>query len=136
VRLTVDGLVKTESLEVRMDPRVAKDGVTQADLVEQANFALKVRDTVSETRKMIERLREARDKKSGDQARIQELWDKLVDKPGPYPETMLLSQLTNIAREVNVADQKVGASAFERFNDVMKEFEQIKAEVNKVAPPL
>jgi hypothetical protein len=48
---------------------------------------------------------------------------------------MLLSQLTNIAREVSVADQKVGASAFERFNDVTKEFELIKAEVNKVVPP-
>ncbi len=133
-RLIVDGVTKTENIEVRIDPRVTKDGVTQADLVEQATFALKVRDALSDTRKLVERLRQARDRRTGDQGKIQELWDKLVNKPGPYPANMLLEQIGNIAREINVADQKVGASAFERYNDVMKELALIKAEVDKVAP--
>jgi hypothetical protein len=136
VRLLVDGTTQTETLQVKIDPRITKDGVTQPDLIEQANFAVKVRDALGETRKLVERLRRAREQKIGDPAKIQELWDKLVDKPGPYPETMLLSQISNIAREVNVADQKVGASAFERFNDVMKEFAAIKAEVDKIASPI
>ena len=133
-RLIVDGVTKTESFEVRIDPRVTRDGVTQADLVEQAAFALKVRDLLSEARKLVERLRQAQQSKMGDQARIQELWDKLVDKPGPYPETMLLSQISNIASEVNRADQKVGASAFDRWEDLLKEFNAIKAEVDKIIP--
>ena len=62
--------------------------------------------------------------------------DKLVGQPGPYPETMLLSQISNLAREINVADQKVGASALERFTDVMKEFAAIKVVVDKVVPPM
>src|SRR5262249_38602602 len=109
-RLIVDGVTKTENLEVKIDPRVAKDGVTQADLVEQANFALKVRDALSDARRLVERLRQARERRTGDQAKIQELWDKLVNKPGPYPANMLLEQISNIAREVGVADQKVGSS--------------------------
>src|SRR5581483_11218597 len=38
--LTVGGVNKTEPLIVRIDPRVAKDGVTAADLTEQTRFAL------------------------------------------------------------------------------------------------
>jgi hypothetical protein len=52
------------------------------------------------------------------------------------PLICLCSQISNIVREINAADQKVGASAIERFSDVMKEFAAIKAEVDKVAPPM
>lgn len=133
-RLTYDGIAKTESFQVKIDPRVTRDGVTQADLLQQMLFSLKVRDAIGEVRKLIERVREARDKKIGDQAKLQELWNRLVNKPGPYPDTMLLDQISNIQREINQADQKIGASAIERYNDVMKEFKAIKAEVDKIAP--
>ena len=133
-RLLLDGMTKTENIEVKIDPRVAADGVTQADLVEQASFALKVRDLLSDARKVVQRLREARDNKRGDQAKVQELWDKFVDKPGPYPANMLLNQISNISAEINRADQRVGASAIERYNDVLKEFAALKAEVDRVIP--
>lgn len=133
-RLTYDGIAKTESFQVKIDPRVTKDGVTQFDLTEQLRFSMKVRDALTEARKLVERLREARDKKIGDQARVQQLWDKLVNKPGPYTDNMLLEQISNISREISQADQKVGASAIERYNDVMKELTAIKAEVDKVVP--
>jgi hypothetical protein len=119
---------------VKIDPRVAADGVTQADLVEQSTFALKVRDLLSDARKIVQRLREARDSKRGDQAKVQELWDKFVDKPGPYPANMMLNQISNISAEINRADQRIGASAFERYNDVLKEFTALKAEVDRVIP--
>ena len=127
-------MTKTENIEVKIDPRVAADGVTQADLVEQTSFALKVRDLLSDARKVVQRLREARDNKRGDQAKVQEFWDKFVDKPGPYPANMLLNQISNISAEINRADQRVGASAIERYNDVLKEFAALKAEVDRVIP--
>ena len=43
-RLTAGGVTKTESFTVKIDPRIAKDGITVADLAEQTKFALKVRD--------------------------------------------------------------------------------------------
>jgi hypothetical protein len=46
VRLTVDGQVQTQPLEIRLDPRVK--GVTQADLVKQFQLASAVRDKVSQ----------------------------------------------------------------------------------------
>jgi hypothetical protein len=50
VRLTVGDLIGTRPLEVRVDPRVAADGVTQSDLEEQLALSLRVRDLAGEAR--------------------------------------------------------------------------------------
>ena len=41
---------------------------------------------------------------------------------------MFIDQLSNVGRQIGQADQKVGASAYERFNDLMKEWAPLKAE--------
>jgi photosystem II stability/assembly factor-like uncharacterized protein len=127
-KLTANGVTKVESLTVKIDPRVAKDGVTAADLAEQARFALKVRDALADARRLSQQVRQALDGKRGDAAKLQAVWDRLTTKPGPYQDQMFIDQLSNVAREVGQADQKVGASAYERFNDLMKEWTGIKAE--------
>jgi photosystem II stability/assembly factor-like uncharacterized protein len=129
-RLTAGGVTKTESFTVKIDPRVAKDGVTPTDLVEQTRFALKVRDALAEARSYQQRVRQAMDSKRGDQAKLQNVWERLTTKPGPYEDQMFIDQMSNVAREVGQADQKVGASAFERFNDLMKEWTTLKAEAD------
>jgi hypothetical protein len=130
-RLTVGGVTKTESFAVRIDPRVAKDGVTVADLAEQARFALKVRDLLAEARGLSQRVRQALDAKRGDQTALQNVSDRLVTKSGPYEDQMFIDQVSNVGREVGQADQKVGASAYERFNDLMKEWATLKADAEK-----
>jgi hypothetical protein len=127
-RLTGGGATRTESFAVRIDPRVAKDGVTTADLVAQTKFALQIRDLLAEARGVQQRLRQAIDAKRGDQARLQAVWEKLVTKSGPYEDQMFIDQLSNVGREINQADQRVGASAFERFADLQKEWAPLKAE--------
>ena len=49
-RRPVDDAALTKSFEARVDPDVLKDGLTVADLVEQQNFLLQVRDTMAEAR--------------------------------------------------------------------------------------
>ena len=44
VRLTAGGYNATRNFELKADPRVLKDGVTQADLDEQFAFLMKLRD--------------------------------------------------------------------------------------------
>ncbi len=117
VRLTAGSWSETKPLEVKIDPRVTADGVTQADLEEQTAFLLKVRDAIAEARKLSASLKESR----------KDLHDKLVTAEGPYPQPMLIDQLSNIARMVGQADQKVGKEAQTRFDDVMKELAQIRA---------
>ena len=128
VRLTAGGATKTEALLVRIDPRVAKDGVTVADLAEQTRFALKVRDQLAEARQLAQRVRQALDAKRGDQEKLQSVWNRLSTKPGPYEDQMFIDQVSNVGREIGQADQKVGASAYERVTDLAKEWTSIKAD--------
>jgi len=129
-RLTAGGVTKTESFAVKIDPRVAKDGTTIADLAEQTKFSLKVRDALAEARQLQARVRQAVDAKRGDAAKLQAVLAKLVTKSGPYEDQMFIDQLSNVNREVGGADQKVGASAYERFNQLMKEWVALKADAD------
>jgi len=131
-RLTANGMVRTESFTVKIDPRVAKDGVTPADLAEQTRFALKVRDSLADARQLAQRVRQALDAQRGDRNALQPLLDRLVTRSGPYEDQMFIDQLSNVGREIGQADQKVGASAYERYTDLMKEWASIKADAAKV----
>ena len=72
-RLTADGVTKTEPLVVKIDPRVAKDGITVADL-RRDEVALKVRDALAEARQLATRVRQAVEAKRGDQAKLRRCW--------------------------------------------------------------
>ena len=73
-------------------------------------------------------MRQALDAKRDDQTKLQSLWDRLTTKSGPYEDQMFIDQLSNVNREINQADQKVGASAYERYAELMKEWAALKAE--------
>ena len=130
-RLTAGDVTKTESFTVKIDPRIAKDGITVADLAEQTKLALKVRDALADARQLAQRVRQALDAKRGDQAALQSLWDRLMTKTGPYEDQMFIDQMSNVGREIGGADQKVGASAHERFNQLVKEWAAITADADK-----
>jgi photosystem II stability/assembly factor-like uncharacterized protein len=129
-RLTAGGVTKTESFTVKIDPRIAKDGVTAADLSEQTKFALKVRDSLAEARQLAQRVRQAIEGKRGDQAKLQAVSERLTTKSGPYEDQMFIDQMSNINREIGQADQKVPASAYERYTQLMKDWTSIKADAD------
>src|SRR5262249_33924830 len=124
------GVTKTEPFTVKIDPRVAKDGVTVADLAEQAKFALKVRDTLAEARQLSQRVRQAIEAKRGEQSRLQNVADRLNTKPGPHGDEMLTDRVSTVSREAGEADQKAPASAYERYNQLIKDWTAIKADAD------
>jgi photosystem II stability/assembly factor-like uncharacterized protein len=150
VRLTAGGQAQTRSFELKVDPRVSRDGVTQADLEEQAAFLLKVRDTISDARKLQQSV-EAAMKQAGVPSLpmavpgstpaqvtfthpLQGLLARIVDQTGIYPQPMLLSQLQNVQRMVSQADQKVGKEAVDRYNDLVKELQSLQSQLKQLAP--
>jgi photosystem II stability/assembly factor-like uncharacterized protein len=136
VKLSVGDWSQSRSLDVRIDPRVAADGVTQADLQEQLDISLKVRDAISEARRLAARIRQARDRVKDDaeaSKKVQALFERVVTALGVYPQPMLIDQFSNIARMINQADQKVGRDAFIRYDDLMKEMTAIKSELDRVS---
>ncbi|HZR24551.1 MAG TPA: hypothetical protein VFA59_13235 [Vicinamibacterales bacterium] len=130
-RLTANGVTKTEAFTVKIDPRIAKDGITTADLQAQTTFQLKVRDLLADARQLSARLRQAIDAKKGNESALQAVQARLVTKSGPYEDQMFIDQVSNIGREMGQADQKVPASAIERFAQLQKEWTSIKADAEK-----
>ena len=60
VRLAAGGKTMTQPLTVLIDPREAKDGVTIADLREQFQHNMRVRDMVSEVNQLVANVESAR----------------------------------------------------------------------------
>jgi hypothetical protein len=150
VRLTAGAYNATRTFELKADPRVVKDGVTQADLDDQFAFLIKLRDAQTEARRLAQRVDDAM-KKAGVPPPaaatpgvktmnekfahpLQKLWAQFNDLAGIYPQPMLLAQLQNVQRMVGSADQKVGKDAIDRYNDLIKEMAVLAAEVKQLAP--
>lgn len=134
VRLSVAGWSETRPLEVRLDPRLEKDGVTRTDLEEQLRLLNQLGDAMASGRRAAARLREAREKlaKDGrDTAPIERLEARLVTAGGSYPQPMLIDQFANVARMVGQADQKVGRDALLRYRDLRTELDALLAEVER-----
>jgi photosystem II stability/assembly factor-like uncharacterized protein len=148
VRLSAAGQTQTRAFELKVDPRVVNDGVTRADLDDQVAFQLKVRDAISDARRLQQQIEEAM-KKAGVAAvspatpgltpsttkfahPLQGLWARVADLPGIYPQPMLASQLQNISRMVGQADQRVGKDAIDRFNDLTKELAAVQSEFKQI----
>ena len=149
VRLTSGGQTQTRSFELKVDPRVTQDGVTQADIEAQVTFLLRLRDTISDARRLQQGIEQAM-KKAGVSAvgpavpgstpgqltfahPLQSLWARVADQSGTYPQPMLISQLNNVNRMVGQADQKVGKDAHDRFNDLLKDLQTLQAEFKQIA---
>ena len=135
VRLSAGEWSQSRPLDVRIDPRVAADGVTQANLQEQLDLLLKVRDAIAEARALgatLAAARQAAQPGSASARTLQALVDRVVTAEIVYPQPMLIDQLSNVARMAGQADQKVGRDAFVRFDDLKKELAAVKAEAAKL----
>jgi photosystem II stability/assembly factor-like uncharacterized protein len=134
-RLTMGDWSQSRTVEVKLDPRVAADGVTQADLDEQLDLSLKVRDATAEARALAGTIGQARKRYKADGVRskaLQTLWDRVVTAPIVYPQPMLIDQFSSIGRMIGQADQKPGKDAWDRYNDLMKELAAVKSELARL----
>jgi photosystem II stability/assembly factor-like uncharacterized protein len=134
VRLTVaDGSgttpwSATAPLVVKIDPRVAKDGVTLANLREQFAHNMRVRDLVSDVNRAVWAVRSARRRLESASAgsenataadtlrRLEAIEAKLVTPPIRYSKPELQAHITYLYGMTTRADQKVGHDAIERYH--------------------
>jgi hypothetical protein len=150
VRLTSGGQTITRAFDIKSDPRIAADGVTDGDIAEQVKFQLQVRDALSDARKLQQSIEQAMQKaglKPGlDQGAVgsspsttqydhplRELYAKVVTTPGIYTQGMLIDQLQNVQRMIQQADQKIGKDAYDRYADLVKEMAAIEAQLKKLS---
>jgi len=137
-RIKTGGAVFTEPFNVLIDPRVAADGVTQADLQEQFEHNVRMREMVSTVNQLMTRVRQAQNTAGNDletAKRLTTIASKLMTEPVRYGKPGLQAHITYLAGMTANVDQKIGRDAIERYEVLKKELNAIRAEVDQVLGP-
>ena len=141
-RLKVGDKTFAQNFNVLIDPRVAADGVTVADLQEQYEHNLRMRALVNDMNALVARVREAQSNNStqwggnGDAAmRLSAFARKLLTEPVRYGKPGLQAHINYLAGMTANVDQKIGRDAIERYAVLKREFDAVKAEADQMLGP-
>jgi hypothetical protein len=107
-----------------MDPRVLKEGITKADITEQAEFTLTVRDTLSNARLAVLKLNKAIEKKGEKNKILEEIKKQLLTERIRYSQPMIVDQISYLYSNQNRADQKPSQDAIKRHEELKKMLEE------------
>jgi hypothetical protein len=133
VRFTAGTYTATQPLSFVEDPRIASDGVTLADLKEQFDHNIRVRDLVSDMNKTLARLREARARATGEKlANLNDLAADLITPAIRYSKPELQTHITYLYSMTNSTDQKIGRDAIARYNVLRKALDERIVQLNKI----
>jgi hypothetical protein len=131
VRLKTGNVTQTQSLTVLIDPRVAADGVALADLQEQFEQNMRMRELVTAVNQLVNRVKEAQNK-SRDNARLTAIAAKLLTEPVRYGKPGLQAHIIYLASMTANVDQKIGRDAIERYQVLKKELDTVRTEADQV----
>ena len=155
-RITAFGQAKSTSFEVGLDPRLAADGITVADLQEQFTFSAKIRDAVSEANQAVITIRALREQVNERlqkipprrKAEIQRLADSLLTTLGTveaevyqvqnkssqdplnYP-IKLNNKIAALSGVVESADHKPTTQSYEVFTELQQALQAQLATMQK-----
>ena len=141
-RLRVGSVTLSQPFTVLIDPNVAADGVTVADLREQFEHNLRMRRLVADASQLAARVREAQSRfAAGSGAdtvkanQVDAIAAKLFTEPVRYGKPGLQAHISYLASMTTSADQKVGHDALERYATLRKDLDALAAELDRVAAP-
>jgi len=124
--LTVDGTTSSQTFEIQMDPRNESGIVSAEDISKQVDLQLKVRDLLSEARRLEDDLSNQKKEADGaDIGKVNAALEKLKTKEGIYMQPMLADQISYLHSMLNRADQIPGKDAYDRFEELSKMFEKV-----------
>jgi photosystem II stability/assembly factor-like uncharacterized protein len=142
-KITIAGNTQTVPLRVRIDPRLAADGTTEADLQAQFAHNVKMREMVADVTTLLARVRAAETKyknasgAAADTAKqVKEVSETINTQPIRYGKPGLQAHITYLAGMTARADQKVGQDALERYTFLRKELEAAKAKLDRAIGPV
>jgi hypothetical protein len=138
VRVKTGDVNLTQTFNVLLDPRVAADGITLADLQEQFEHNMRMREMVQSVNQLATRVREAQNKlrtSGGDATRVNALAAKLLTESVRYGKPGLQAHITYLASMTTSVDQKVGRDAIERYQVLKKELDAVQVEANQLLGP-
>lgn len=144
VKVSVGNETKTVPLTVLMDPRLAAEGYTAADLQEQFDHNVSMRAMVTEVNALVARsraaetrLRAASGQAAADSlAKVVAVNEVLLTAPVRYGKPGLQAHISYLAGMVTRVDQKVGRDAVERKAVLRKELDEARKALDAaIGPP-
>ena len=120
VRLTANGVTTTHPLVLRADPRVARDGISQAVLEAQLAHNLRVRELVTDANRVAARLKELKNPT---------LDAEFFTPPVRYSKPALQTHITYLYSMALGADQPISRDAADRYTELRKALDNIKARI-------
>ncbi|MEZ4585093.1 MAG: hypothetical protein R2909_01675 [Gemmatimonadales bacterium] len=145
VRLTVGEWSSTRRFRVEIDPRVAADGLTAADLERQTATAVAVRDLVSEGRAVLDRAETVTTEltalvKSAPNAARRSARERAAalvgtlteDRAVRYPTPGLVDQIEYLYRLTLSADQRLGRDVAERLEELRGKLTEARARLEAI----
>ena len=128
VRLRSGSWQASRPLVLKMDPRVAADGVTVEDLRQQLEFNLSLLEVIQAAGDLVEQIDTLQERATEDSdlsEALKRLEQELVTQRGDsYPAPMLLDQLGYLYRFTSPGLQRVGKDAVERLEELRGEVQQ------------
>ena len=128
VRMTAGTWTATVPLVVVEDPRVTKAGVTTADLREQFEHNMRVRELVSDVNKAVVQLHAAQ--RAGGSAKLIEIASHLITPAIRYSKPELQTHITYLYSMTNLTDQKIGRDAIERYKLLRRDLDRYLVELD------
>jgi hypothetical protein len=137
-RLKAGDATVTQPFTVLVDPRVAADGVSAADLREQFDHNMRMRGLSSEVGQLVARVRAGlgnADAAKASAARA--IYEKLVNMPEGvrYNKPGLQAHVQYLAGMTTGVDQKIGRDALDRYAVLKRELDAVKAAADKAGIP-
>lgn len=130
----------SQTFELVMDPRVLESGVSEAEVKQQVEFQLAIRDRLSETyrfqeslEKEIEALKTKKQPSQTEESRLSALeavLSKVQTEEGIYMQPMLADQWRYLYSMMNQADQVPGRDAKQRFTELESQLQGLKSEID------
>ena len=132
VRLSVGTLTPSVPLELVEDSRVTKAGVSTADLREQFEHNMKVRELVSDVNKAVARVRTAQRSGGAGGEKMSEIGSHLITPTIRYSKPELQTHITYLYGMTNLTDQKIGRDAIERYKVLRRDLDRYVAELDRI----
>jgi hypothetical protein len=132
-RLKAGDVTETQPFNVLIDPRIAAEGVTAADLKEQFDHNVRMRELSAAVAQLLARVRPSlnnADTAKASAARA--IYEKIVSTPEGvrYNKPGLQEHVRYLAGMTTGVDQKIGRDAIERYQELKKELADLVAKAN------
>jgi hypothetical protein len=135
-RLITSSDTVTQDFVLKTDPRVTAAGISQDDIAEQEELALKVTSLLSEAKRLAsdvaKKSKAFKSKESKESKQLTALNDRLTRSKGRYTQVKFINQVGYLLGVISGADKRPGQDMYTRYQELKEELAGMQTEYNAI----